>query len=49
MSGRAPGRSNEEDITLFKSFGTGLMDVVVGAVVYATARDKGPGVEMDPP
>jgi ornithine cyclodeaminase len=49
MSGLAPGRENEEDITLFKSFGTGLMDVAVAAVVYAKAWDGGLGVELDSP
>src|SRR5262249_35426140 len=41
--GRYAGRARAQDITLFKSLGIGLEDVVVAARVYARARELGVG------
>jgi ornithine cyclodeaminase/alanine dehydrogenase len=41
--GRFPGRKHDQDVTLFKSLGIALEDVVTAARVYARARDEGVG------
>ena len=41
--GRYRGREHEQDITLFKSLGIAVEDVVVAARVYARAQDEGVG------
>ena len=43
VAGKVPGRTNAEDITLFKSHGIALEDVAVAALVYERARDRGLG------
>ncbi len=45
--GAAPGRTSDEEITLFKSVGTGLQDVVAGFAIYAEARRLGLGLQID--
>lgn len=47
VAGRLPGRETPEQITLFKSLGIGLEDVVVAGHVYALARQHGLGEELD--
>lgn len=44
VTGRFPGRSGEQEITLFKSLGLALEDIAAAAVVYERARAEG-GVE----
>lgn len=46
VSGRAVGRANDTQITLFKSGGMALEDVAVGSFVYEQARKQGIGVEL---
>lgn len=46
VSGHATGRTNDEDITLFKSCGVALEDVAVGSFVYEKARERGMGSEL---
>lgn len=46
VSGRAVGRSNADDITLFKSCGIALEDVSVGSFVFERAREQGLGVPL---
>jgi ornithine cyclodeaminase/alanine dehydrogenase-like protein (mu-crystallin family) len=43
VAGLTPGRTSSSDITLFKSGGLALEDVVIGKLVYERARDKGLG------
>lgn len=43
VAGHAPGRTNNEQITLFKSLGIALEDVAVAAVVYEKARAQNVG------
>jgi ornithine cyclodeaminase len=38
VAGKAPGRTSDQDITLFKSLGIGTEDVACAAVVFARAR-----------
>jgi len=44
---RAPGRTEPEQITLFKSLGIGLEDIAVGTRVLAAAREMGVGKLLD--
>jgi alanine dehydrogenase len=46
VAGKVPGRTNEKQITLFKSNGLAIEDVVVGARVYEIARERGMGREV---
>jgi alanine dehydrogenase len=43
---KAPGRTNQNQITLFKSNGIAIEDVVVGGRVYEIAREKGLGRQV---
>lgn len=40
MQGRAPGRRNAREVTLFKSVGHALEDLVAAATVYESTRDR---------
>lgn len=46
VGGKAPGRSNDAQITLFKSNGIASWDVAVAEKVYALAKEKGVGREL---
>jgi alanine dehydrogenase len=46
MSGTVPGRTNRDQITLFKSNGIAIEDIVVGGRVYEIARERGMGLEV---
>jgi len=46
VASKAPGRTNQSQITLFKSNGIAIEDVVVGGRVYEIAREKGMGCEI---
>ncbi|MBI3942872.1 MAG: ornithine cyclodeaminase family protein [Chloroflexi bacterium] len=43
VAGFYPGRGSDEEITLFKSLGIGLEDVVTAAKVYERAKSQGKG------
>src|SRR5881296_4022516 len=43
VAGKVTGRTNADDITLFKSHGIAMEDVAVAALVYERARDRGIG------
>ena len=47
VAGNVAGRPNAEAITLFKSLGIGLEDVAVAGLVYALARERGLGQEIE--
>lgn len=49
VAGRVPGRTNDRQITLFKSFGMGLQDVAAAAKVYELAVAQGLGLEIPEP
>jgi ornithine cyclodeaminase/alanine dehydrogenase-like protein (mu-crystallin family) len=40
LLGRVPGRNNDQQITLFKLQGTGIMDVAIGLRVYERLKDS---------
>jgi ornithine cyclodeaminase len=44
--GRAPGRSDEQQITFFKSVGNAVQDVAVAEVTYTLAKGEGLGTEI---
>ena len=46
VSGKIAGRTNAEQITLFKSNGIAIEDIVVGGRVYELARERGMGREV---
>ncbi|HEX7124984.1 MAG TPA: ornithine cyclodeaminase family protein [Thermodesulfobacteriota bacterium] len=47
VTGRAPGRTSPEEITLFKSIGVAIEDVAVAAFVYEKAAKEGAGVVVE--
>jgi alanine dehydrogenase len=46
VAGRRPGRTRDEEITIFDSSGTALQDVAAAIVVYEAARARGRGTEV---
>jgi len=47
VTGRATGRTSEEQITLFKSNGLAIQDAATAKLVFESARAKGVGVEVE--
>lgn len=47
VSGVAPGRASGDEVTLFKSVGNAVQDVVVGRRAYDRARAEGIGLTFD--
>lgn len=46
VTGRKPGRTSEEEITLFKATGLAIQDVGTAFMVYKLARERGVGREI---
>jgi alanine dehydrogenase len=46
VAGRAPGRSSAQEITLFKSLGLAIEDVIAASAAVEAAREQGLGVEL---
>jgi alanine dehydrogenase len=46
ISGKVAGRTSSEQVTLFKSNGIAIEDIVVGGRVYELARERGMGREV---
>jgi ornithine cyclodeaminase/alanine dehydrogenase-like protein (mu-crystallin family) len=44
--GKVPGRTAEDQITLFKSVGTGIQDIALAAVIYQRAKERGVGTDI---
>ena len=44
LSGKKPGRENDEEIIYFNAVGAGIMDIAVTARCYRAALDKGDGI-----
>lgn len=44
LAGKKPGRTNEDEITIFDSTGLGIQDVAVGSVIFEKAAKSGMGV-----
>jgi ornithine cyclodeaminase/alanine dehydrogenase-like protein (mu-crystallin family) len=47
VCGRKPGRTREEEITVFDSTGTALQDVAAAALVYERALERGGGLRVE--
>jgi alanine dehydrogenase len=47
VAGKKPGRTADEEITIFDSTGMALQDVAAAAVVYEKARNTGCGVTLN--
>jgi len=46
VAGKIPGRTSRDQITLFKSNGIAIEDIVVGGRIYELARERGLGREV---
>jgi ornithine cyclodeaminase/alanine dehydrogenase-like protein (mu-crystallin family) len=46
VAGRRPGRTRDDEITVFDSSGTALQDVAAAVVVYERALSSGRGTEV---
>jgi len=46
VSGQKRGRGADSDVTLFKSVGTALQDLVIANAIYQRARQKGVGRDL---
>ena len=46
VTGRIPGRTNRDQITMFKSNGIAIEDIVVAGKIYEMARERGMGREV---
>jgi ornithine cyclodeaminase len=47
VAGEAPGRASPDEITLFKSVGNAVQDVVVARAAVEQARARGLGTNLD--
>ena len=47
VTGTRPGRETNEELTLYKSVGVGVMDAAAAALVLRAAREQGRGVEVE--
>jgi len=45
-TGKMPGRTNRDQITMFKSNGIAIEDIVVAGKIYEMARERGMGREV---
>jgi ornithine cyclodeaminase/alanine dehydrogenase-like protein (mu-crystallin family) len=46
VCGKAPGRTSDDEITLFKSVGTGIQDIALAGVIYERAKRDGRGTDI---
>jgi ornithine cyclodeaminase len=46
VSGTLPGRTSDDQITMFKSVGNAIQDLAVGALALSHAEGRGLGVEV---
>jgi len=46
ITGRVPGRTSGDEITLYESHGMALQDIYCGARILALARERGIGVDL---
>jgi ornithine cyclodeaminase/thiomorpholine-carboxylate dehydrogenase len=47
LAGKKPGRTSDAEVTLYKSMGNAMEDMVVANLVYETALSLGVGVELE--
>lgn len=46
VAGKLPGRQRDEEITLFKSVGTGIQDIALARVIFENAKARGIGRDI---
>jgi ornithine cyclodeaminase/alanine dehydrogenase-like protein (mu-crystallin family) len=46
VTAAVPGRTSAQEITLFKSVGTGIQDIALAALIYQRASERGAGQEL---
>ena len=46
VAGQKPGRTDDAEITIFKSTGMAIQDVATAKSVYELAKERGVGVEL---
>jgi alanine dehydrogenase len=46
VCGKAQGRTSDDQITLFKSVGTGIQDIALASVIYQRAKQNGRGIDI---
>ncbi len=49
VAGKTPGRTSDDDVTLFESLGVGLWDIAAASYVYDRCVEQGRGREVDIP
>jgi ornithine cyclodeaminase/alanine dehydrogenase len=47
ITGKKPGRTSDQEITLFKSQGIAIQDVATAQLVYQKAKERGIGTEVN--
>ena len=47
LAGAKPGRTSDDEITLYKSVGIAAQDVAAASLVYRRARERGVGTEVE--
>jgi ornithine cyclodeaminase len=47
LAGLAPGRTDEDELTVFKSLGIAVEDLAAADLVVRRAREQGVGTEVD--
>ena len=47
VAGKRPGRENDEELTVFDSTGLAIQDLALARVIYAAAKARGLGKEVD--
>ena len=46
VAGKASGRESDDEITLFKSVGTGIQDIALASVIFRNAKSRGIGTDI---
>lgn len=46
VAGKIEGRQRDDEITLFKSVGTGIQDIALAAVIFENAKQRGIGTDV---
>ncbi len=47
LAGREPGRTSDDEVTVFKSLGVAIEDVAAAALAYRRAKQAGRGIEVE--
>ena len=47
LAGREPGRTRDDEVTIFKSLGVAIEDVAAAALAYRRAKEAGRGIDVE--